>query len=123
MTVYPLRLECIADDLYQELRGFPDRQKLAPQPWVARIIGVSYQRMGREFLRGLKDYTYANSVGSRGVYLTFWLQEDDLYEVFRRESWSRHRRYFVVPDKSGIVEIGDKEDALTWLKDHSVLLY
>jgi len=53
-------------------------------PWVARIVGTD-SRYGfvREFVNAQKDYSQANSVGSRGIFLHYFL-EPGLYEINHR---------------------------------------
>jgi hypothetical protein len=98
-----LRLELIADDAYRFLRtATPERISRVPfrqyvralrdtqhgmRPWVARITG---ERIAPQ----LTDYSEANSVGSRGVYAYYTL-DDGVYEINDRVSWQRARRYFL----------------------------
>lgn len=83
----------------------------AKRPWVARIVACDpVAGLERVFLRPAKDYTGANSVGTRGVMLHFILDPGCAYEVFERVSWSRSRRYFcrALPD-GGVEEISEGE--------------
>lgn len=79
------------------------------RPWVARIGGLD-DKYGfrREFQRGQKDYSRANSIGSRGVYEYFALN-DGIYEIHERVTWKRTRRYFVRVEGAGIIEISKEE--------------
>jgi hypothetical protein len=109
----PLRLECIGDDAVQRFR------RIAPgmfkSPWVARILDLSScHGFEREFLRGQKDYTHANSVGSRGVYLTFWLEEGEVYEVYAHLSWQCSERYFVLATGGELRRVS-REQVIEWL--------
>ena len=127
MTVRALQLECIGDDVRQAVGSFSRTFEGASrnpiqQPWVAHLTGLTATNFRREFLRGMKDYTHANVTGSRGVTLTFWLQDGDCYEVFRRLSWSRHERYFCQVDSGRIIRI-TREEAIRWLSAHSALPY
>lgn len=119
-----LKLECIGDNHVQEwrnacrfmggilnggsMRGGP------PRPWVAKIT-MDGDQIKRTFLRGQKDYSEANSVGSRGVYLYFHL-EMGLYDVFSLETWKRSRRYFLKVEESGETKELEKEEAITWAR-------
>lgn len=79
------------------------------RPWIARITGTDpTYTFAREFQTGQIDYSQANSSGSRGVYLHFFL-EDGLYEVSERLSWKRTRRYFIRVQESKISEISQEE--------------
>lgn len=105
-----LRLEVIGDDTNQLVRELGkltgDRGGLKGwTPWVARITGTDHRyKLQREFVQGDKDYSNANSVGSRGVELVYWL-EPGVYEVYERTGWSSSRRYFVWSAGGQIEEI------------------
>lgn len=128
MKMVHVKLECIGDNINAELRALEEltsracgaemaRAMCAPkrQPWVARIVGTC-ERFGlrREFLRGDKDYSESNSIGSRGVYMHYDLC-DGLYELNALESWGRSRRYFllVIGDSSREVM---KDEAVAWIR-------
>ncbi len=66
-----------------------------PRNWVARITGLD-DRYGfkREFVPGYKDYITANSIGSRGVTVTYMLEEMHIYEVSSPISWRSLDRYY-----------------------------
>lgn len=83
----------IADLAGPDLGRFFDRG--FPRPWVARLTGLCPRyEFRREFLRPRKDYSEANSVGSRGVYLYYWL-DPGVYEVNQRRCWRAWDRYFI----------------------------
>jgi len=107
MTNYLLSLEAIGDDRVKYDRLVQaEVGQLGPvaasmvatrprRPWVAEIVGIHpLYRFERRFLRGNKDYSRANSIGSRGVYLYYQLMEGRIYEVNVLESWSSTDRYF-----------------------------
>lgn len=79
------------------------------QPWVARITGIDAQgRIERQFLKAQKDYSQANSTGSRGVWFYYALTSG-CYEVQARETWARSRRYYLqVIDASTAHEISQE---------------
>lgn len=62
--------------------------------WVARITGTD-PKFGfkREFQHGTRDYSSANSTGSRGIFEYFAL-DPGIYEVHERRTWRSTRRYF-----------------------------
>lgn len=100
-----------ATEHYGELLG---RDK--SQPWVARIIGPDEKySLRREFIRGRKDYSLANSIGSRGVYLYFYLSPG-VYEVNERSSWTRVRRYFCRVEGTEVKEM-TREEVDLWLQE------
>lgn len=117
-----LRLEIIGDDSNQRMRLwrriFPEARQILslafPEPWVARITGLDDRYgLAREFVRARKDYTNANSVGSRGVFNVYWL-ENGLYEVEERISWRQPRRWFCRAEAGRIIRM-TREEALEWL--------
>jgi hypothetical protein len=125
MSVVTLCLEAIGDDLAAMVRAnrrHPDRIHTLPvrywkhvysgirQPWVAEITGIRPSgRFEHRFLSGKKDYSRANSAGSRGVYCFFHLWPDRIYEVNELLSWTRHRRYFCRVEEGRIIELSERE--------------
>lgn len=85
-------------------------------PWVKRVLGYNEQfGFLHEAVRGQKDYSQANSVGSRGIYLYYPLKKG-VYEVNERITWSRVRRYFILVDNAEYVEVS-KEEVFAWLEE------
>lgn len=102
---YALKLEAIGDNIRYERRmchkhgvaWVPRRtiEYMLRTPYVARIVGVGrYGELIREFVRGRRDYTAANSVGSRGIWIHYLLG-DGTYEVQDLLNWTKFRRYFL----------------------------
>ena len=97
-------IESRSAEKYGELLG---RDKA--RPWVARITGLcATYGLKREFIRGQKDYSRANSIGSRGIYEYFAL-DSGIYEVHERTTWKKTRRYFIRVENAQIEEIDKKE--------------
>lgn len=130
--MYSLELEAIGDNLRQLGRqldsfnpvaaGVIDRLRgkmwcfaLSPAtPWVAKITGrCERYGLAREFLSPKRDYTHANSTGSRGVMLCYLL-DDGIYEVFQLTSWNGRSRYFILIYESERYKIS-REDVDRWL--------
>jgi len=125
-----LKLEYIAENYHAGLREAAKRQSETPRsvsrygdmlgrdksrPWVARLTGLDEQYgFSRAFVCGQIDYSRANSVGSRGVYLYFALT-DGVYEVNERTSWTKVRRYFILVDDTEIIEV-ERKDVEQWLQ-------
>ena len=85
-------------------------------PWVAEILGRhEHFKLDRSFLRSNRDYSRANSKGSRGVYLWHILESDKLYEVNARVSWKNSERYFCAVSESGEIYTLNDEEVETWL--------
>ena len=124
MTRVSLRLECVGDNHIQEMRsadalfGSALGKSGMSNPWCARITGMD-SRFGfrREFMDGQKDYSQANSVGSRGIYLYYTLPPG-VYEVFSRETWQGARRYFIRVQYGKITEI-DRRAVITHLTEEA----
>lgn len=85
---YALTLEAIADNQPRHIcREF--------QASVSQIYGSNGRRgWVRRYIYGAKDYSLSNSVGSRGVMITYFLDEGPIYAVVAPQSWSRLDRYF-----------------------------
>jgi len=112
-------LECIGDNLVAANRPWRWTYfDLKPRkPWCAKLIGYDEIRdqFEREFQRPQKDYSKANSVGSRGVINYYWLESGFVFEVHQLVSWKNSRRWFAAVSDSGeVVEI-KREDAILCL--------
>ena len=86
-----------------------------PSGWVAEITGFDdVYKYKREFLRYRKDYSRANSKGSRGVFAEYILESGKVYDVR-----SNKNRYFCTVNEQGdIVKIQETE-VKEWLKNRS----
>lgn len=86
--------------------------------WVAEITGPDSQyRFARTFLRGKKDYSESNSIGSRGVKVWYIVESGKVYEAKSRVTWTRARRHFFrVNEATGDIEDLTEEEVLAWLK-------
>lgn len=118
--VYHLKIECIGDGgglsgktgaLAVMFFGNPPARA-----WVARVKGMRDKWVDREFVQGQKDYTKANSVGSRGVELHFFLT-DGLYEISSPVSWAKTDRYFAYIEDGELWRV-TREQAQEWVNDH-----
>jgi hypothetical protein len=88
---------------------------MRPRPWVARITGRD-ERYGyaRQFMDFQRDYSRANSTGSRGVYLCYALPPG-VYQVKQFLSWRSCRRYFCRVEPDGTLSEITQEEVDTWL--------
>lgn len=129
-----LKIECIGDDTDQHLKfhrnltnslipGLGDLTfgKSMKRYWVAEITGTcpkyKYQRV---FLRYKKDYSEANSIGSRGVYAYYILEDGKIYEVCAPTSWKNTDRYFCTIENGELIRLSSEEvEKLEWLKQAS----
>jgi len=115
-----IRLELIGDNYFAYKRQAKQEHKPSERygeylgrdqsrPWVARLTGLDAKYgFAREFVHGQRDYSQANSVGSRGVYEYIPLK-DGVYEVNERLTWKRARRYFIRVQDAQITEISRDE--------------
>ena len=128
---YVLRLEAIGDHAAwrdSQARQFLAANGIAPafvlgknkprRPWVARIT-EAHPKWGveREFVNGKKDYSLANSVGSRGVYLYYTLRRGSVYEVFALTSWRGEDRYFCRVEGTEMVRM-TLDEVCAWMEAH-----
>lgn len=132
ITRVVVKLEAIGDDAHQYKklirrgdidpdfrRQLTPREHLRSQPWIARLTGLDQQfKFKREFVRGQKDYSQANSVGSRGVYIYYALTSG-IYEVNAPLSWSRTDRYFCRVKDGQIIRM-TFEETLEWLQQNAI---
>lgn len=84
--------------------------------WVARITGLDSKfGLTRDFSQGVKDYSQANSTGSRGIFCYYPLKPG-IYEIQERVSWKRVKRWFAKVDGTEITEI-TRNEVMEWLKN------
>jgi len=78
--------------------------------WVAEIIGFDPKyKYARTFLKFKKDYSQANSKGSRGIFAEYILDENKIYEIKQQVTWKRSERYFCKVQDWKIVKITEQE--------------
>ena len=83
--VYSIKMELIGD-------GTP-RRRLAG---VWELMGLSKDGpFCKHTLPPHKDYSKSNSVGSRGVFAFFLLEEGKIYEIMSPQSWANTDHYYV----------------------------
>lgn len=125
---YVLKLEAIGDNQtaylrqylkqerpnqfgYRELQAFKFGNKTLT-PWVSLITGITKRGFfEREFAEGQRDYSQANSVGSRGIFIYYALKPG-ICEVNERISWKRARRYFLHVISDELAEEMSREEVL-----------
>ena len=126
---YVLKLESIADYAAKSaarrwVRGsnvnkrdlFLIRNDSKLRPWVAQISGLDAKYgFARDFITPQRDYSKAEGVGNRGVFLYYWL-EPGAYEVNERVSVKCARRYYlIITDSCSSIE-STKEEVMEWLR-------
>ncbi len=90
--------------------------KRPSRAWVAKVKNMHGNYVEREFMQGQKDYSKANSVGTRGIYKHYFL-EDGLYEVSSPQSWKSTDRYFIYVENGEMWRV-TREEAQLWVNDH-----
>lgn len=124
-----LRLEFIGANDYDAIRGAERMMNaIAPGigsafvgdmprgPYVAEITwDAESMRFARSYLTSKRDYSKANSKGSRGVILCFVLEIERLYEVHSRISWRSSETYFAAVAETGSVYRLKESEAQEWL--------
>lgn len=68
-------------------------------------------------VRGQRDYSRANSKGTRGVLMHYILESGVLYQIKAPMSWRSSDRYFAVVSPTGDVVRKTKEEALAWASE------
>jgi len=117
------KIEAINDDFYQLVK-LRKREVInhfgenvsdglfgyIPAPyWVARITGTDPKyKYNRLFIKGRKDYSKSNSIGSRGIFIYYEL-DDGIYEIKERIAWTKSDRYFIKVVSGGYKRIPEKE--------------
>jgi len=112
MNSFRKMTNAISPGLGDQTFGKPDHPY-----WVAQIIDFDpHFKYKREFIRGKKDYSEANSKGSRGVFVFYLLESGNIYEVKTYKS-----RYFCKVNQEGEIIKMTKEEVDKWLKELSDL--
>lgn len=123
--MFVLKIEVFGDDVAQYHRvvtaALPRllARHLDPmiyrKPWVAEIIGLDKQYgFARSFLHGRKDYSLANGIGSRGVYLWYDLESSRIYEVKEQKTWRAWDRYYCRVEANQLIRM-DRDEVLRCL--------
>lgn len=126
-----LRLELIGDNYIQHKKLVDSGQAPQPhikklirlwrygrkslRPWVARITGRDAHGYVREFVHSSRDYSEANSIGSKGIY-EYYALKPGIYEFNECIALGQARRYFIRVERAKITEI-TREDVEAWLND------
>lgn len=80
------------NDITRVPRGGGKPQK----PWVSEITNLCPRfGYGRQFLAGKRDASEANTRGTRGVVLWYYLEPGKAFEVYEVRERKSPRRYFI----------------------------
>ena len=75
--------------------------------------------LDRRFLRGRKDYSKSNSVGSRGVRLWYELEHGKYYEIKEQITHRYWKRYFATVNHNGAILDVERAEIEAWLNARS----
>ena len=109
-------MRTVPASLYRELRKC---REISHEPWAAEITGTD-ERYGlaRQFLPAKRDFTGANSAGSRGVWFWYTFESGRYYEVCYRTSWqSGYRGFKTVTQEGDVVDVA-REEVERWAHSH-----
>lgn len=88
--------------------------------WCAEIVSVDPKyKYERRFLEANVSYRESNSVGSRGVYAYYNLENGKLYEIKEPISRAKTDRYFAFVENDRLHRITESE-AVEWLQANAV---
>ena len=91
--------------------------------WAAEITGFDPKyKYKRKFLRGKKDYSHANSKGSRGVYVEWVLESGRIYQIKRPVSWNNVECFFCTVNENGDIISLSEQEVIECLKRRSALM-
>lgn len=115
-----LKLEMIGDDYFYYKKHAKEQNEMMEHrakifgpdkkpSWIAKLTGLD-DRYGykRKFLRGTRDYSQANSTGSRGIFM-YYILMPGIYEVHARITWRRVEHYFCRVIGTQIIKISREE--------------
>lgn len=88
-----------------------------PGPCVLRMYRNKDGRIIGEQIWGKRDYSRANSAGTRFVYVCYVLDENELYWIKSPQSWRSVSYYFAAVTPTGEVKRISDEEAEEWLSD------
>lgn len=94
-------------------RARPWLGELRVRPSVARLADAGDGSLRRAYLPGREDYSRADALGQRGVYV-YWFLPDGVYEIVRPVSWCDARRSFARVAGGALTEI-DETEVARWL--------
>jgi hypothetical protein len=106
---YTRQLFGVYRDLFNSIKpGFGDEAvgDFKSVVWVAEITGFDPKyKFAREFIRCKKDYSRANSKGSKGVYEEYILESGRIYDISDKKD-----RYFCMVNEQGdIIKMNESE--------------
>lgn len=103
--------------LCRAIGHLPDEDFPRREPAVAEISRDEFGGLAKCWLAGKRDYSKANSKGSRGVYVWYTLEQDKLYWIKDPRSWRCTETYFAAITADGTVCRLSEAQAQEWLNE------
>lgn len=106
-----LKLEEIGYNTYRDMRSWGVH--MPSRAWVKELylkFTVLSVHVETKWVKANSyDYSEANSVGSRGVYKYYWLEDGKIYQVNSPQSWKRDDNYYCFISNGEIKELTYEE--------------
>jgi hypothetical protein len=93
--------------------GRAGRITAPPDHFVAEVD----RRFQKRPLKPHKDYSRANSCGSRGITANYFLETGKLYEVQCNLNWRKKDHYYCIVE-NGTIKRLTLQEAVQWLNEH-----
>jgi hypothetical protein len=121
--MYLLKIECIGDNISSQCKFYTKQINsmisglgslvFGETPERYSVYEVYYDRKNYSIkkvkLYPKKDYSKANSVGSRGVYAFYFLENGKMYEVKEPTSWRNTEHYFCKIENNELLRMTPEE--------------
>lgn len=111
-----LSLEYIGGNTWDVLRRFEPGSDW-PGPFVKKVIGAQNKNPLLQEIQGKRDYSKANSKGSRGVYIWYILESGFMYYVKEPKSWKSVDFYWCSITENGDIYKLSEAEAQEWLSE------
>lgn len=102
-----------ADDIFVDGDAYMDLP--GPRVLAYRVLGPDAGSVGPVY--GHRDYSQANSKGTRGVMVVYTLEQGVIYRVKAPTSWRSSSQFFAVVDDDGSVLRMSKAEVLEWASE------
>lgn len=86
--------------------------------FVNEVLGFNSSGLEEVSLKGQVDYSQANSVGSRGVYVFYFLKEGRIYHISSPKSWKKIDEYYCFVKKGKIIRLSFEQVLRCFEKKH-----
>lgn len=103
--LFHIELESIGDPVANGTAsfGFPSRA------FVSQVVGHDGRKLVFARLQGCRDYSRANSAGSRGIFISYQLEEGPIYYVSSPRTWRSRDTYYCTIENGHLRRMTDEE--------------